>query len=48
MENRKILFWYAKVEYLGHVMSNGMICPDKQKLQAIRDWPEPICMKYVQ
>jgi len=37
----KCEFCLAKMHYLGHVVSENAISPEKEKLQAMRDFPEP-------
>lgn len=34
-------FAVPTVHYLGHIISDGVMAPDPEKIQAILDWPEP-------
>ena len=38
---KKCDFAQTSVEYLGHIISNGTIAIDKDKMQAVADWPTP-------
>ena len=45
---QKCAFLLQSVEYLGHIVSACSVCVDPARLEAIRQWPVPICIKYVQ
>ena len=36
------------MNYLGHIIENGTIHVDLDKVTAIRTWPAPTCVKEVQ
>lgn len=38
----------TEVHYLGHIISQGKVAPDPQKIQAIKEWPTPTTVKEVQ
>ena len=44
----KCKFFQKKIEYLGHIISEGHVEMDTTKVQAILDWPTPRRMKDVQ
>lgn len=37
----KCEFAVKTVQYLGHVISDGVLSPNQEKIQAILDWPQP-------
>jgi hypothetical protein len=41
----KCCFGQSKIDYLGHVVTNGTVAPDPSKVQAIVDWPAPKTLK---
>lgn len=41
----KCSFCQVKVDYLGHIVSEGTVAPDPKKVQAIVDWPIPKSVK---
>ncbi|MCG8049379.1 MAG: RNase H-like domain-containing protein, partial [Candidatus Thiodiazotropha endolucinida] len=43
----KCEFFKAQVTYLGHVVSESGIMTDPEKIQALKDWPVPKCLKDV-
>ena len=45
---KKCEFDQPKVEFLGHVISGKGIATDPKKIEAVRDWPTPTCVKDVQ
>ena len=36
------------MKYLGHIVENGAICVDLDKVAAVRTWPALTCVKEVQ
>jgi len=43
----KCCFFRKEIKYLGHTISQHGIAPLPDRLQAIRDWPTPHCLKEV-
>jgi len=43
----KCTMFRTEIEFLGHVVSSDGIKPLPEKLQTIRDWPRPHCIRYV-
>ncbi len=41
LNTEKCKFAQTKIKFLGHVIKNGKNYPDSEKLEAIRDFPEP-------
>ena len=44
----KCKFGKRSVKYLGHIIENGTICVDWDKVAAVQTWPMPTCVKEVQ
>lgn len=44
----KCKFLHRKVEFLGHVVENGMVSPSPTKIKAVEHFPEPKNVKNVQ
>lgn len=44
----KCEFMATRLEYLGHVIDGNGIQVDPSKIQVIRDWPQPTCVKELQ
>ena len=44
---KKCAFLQKFVEYLGHIANASSICADLAKLEAIKEWPVPICIKHI-
>ena len=45
---RKCEFGKHSVKYLGHIVENGTIHVDLDKVAAVQTWPAPTCVKEVQ
>ena len=45
---QKCEFGKAHVKYLGHVVENGMVYADPDKVSALQTWPKPENVKEVQ
>ena len=45
---KKCEFHKPEVEFLGHVISGKGIATDPKKIESVRDWPTPTCVKDVQ
>ena len=45
VKTSKCIFFGKEIQFLGHIMSSSGIAPCPDKLQAIRDWPTPRCLK---
>ena len=45
---RKCEFRKRSVNYLGHIVENGTIRVDLDKVAAVQTWPAPTCVKEVQ
>jgi len=43
----KCQFHQREVEYLGMIVSNGVVCMDTVKVKGITNWPTPTCVKDV-
>ena len=43
----KCVFGKTQIEYLGHIISGGLIVVDPAKTRDIMDWPEPTCVKHL-
>ena len=39
--------WYARMHFLGHIVGNGQVKPDPNKLAAVKDYPIPKTKKEV-
>ena len=48
LKPKKCALFQRKVLYLGHVVSSAGISTDPEKVQVIREWPTPRCLKEVQ
>ena len=44
---KKCSFLQTDVEYLGHIVGNGLVRADPTKLAAIREWPTPTNVKHI-
>ena len=44
----KCEFGKRSVKYLGHIIENGTICVNLDKVAVVRTWPAPTCVKEVQ
>ena len=44
---KKCQFGMESCAYLGHVVGNGEVCPEKSKLEAVREFPTPATKKQV-
>jgi hypothetical protein len=38
----------TEVNYLGHIISQGQVAPEPQKIRAVKEWPIPTTVKKVQ
>ena len=47
-KQRKCEFGKRSVKYLGHIVENGTIRVDLDKVAAVQTWPAPTCVKEVQ
>ena len=47
-KQRKCEFGNCSVRYLGHIVENGTIRVDLDKVAAVQTWPAPTCVKEVQ
>ena len=47
LKARKCQLFKRKVHFLGHVVSAEGITTDPKKIEAVRDWPTPSCVKDV-
>ena len=47
-KQRKCEFGKCSVKYLGHIVENGTIRIDLDKVAAVQTWPAPTCVKEVQ
>ena len=45
---QKCEFGRSNVKYLGHVIENGTVYADPDKVSVVRTWPKPINVKEVQ
>ena len=45
---KKCEFGRSRVKYLGHVVENGTVCANPDKVAAVRTWPKPTNVKEVQ
>ncbi|MCH99118.1 putative retroelement, partial [Trifolium medium] len=45
LKPQKCSFAQHKVDYLGHIVTNGTVAPDPNKIRAIVDWPIPTNVK---
>jgi len=45
VKTSKCIFFGKEIQFLGHIVSSSGIAPCPDKLQAIRDWPTPRCLK---
>ena len=43
----KCLFCQTQIEYLGHIVSTGIVKADTSKLEAMQSWPLPCCLKHL-
>ena len=46
--NVSVSFGKRSVKYLGHIVENGTIRVDLDKVAAVRTWPMPTCVKEIQ
>jgi len=44
----KCEFHTTEIEYLGYVISPQSLCMDEEKIQRIKEWKEPTCIKVIQ
>ena len=44
----KYAFGVWEVEYLGHLVSHGVVKVESVKTKVVMDWLEPMCIKYIQ
>ena len=42
---KKCIFAADKVKFLGLIVGNNMISPDPVKIEAIRNFPRPVCKR---
>ena len=47
-KQQKCEFGKRSVKYLGHIVENGTIRVDLDKVAAVQTWPAPTCVKEVQ
>ena len=47
-KQRKCEFGKRSVKYVGHIVENGTIRVDLDKVAAVQTWPAPTCVKEVQ
>ena len=47
-KQRRCEFGKRSVKYLGHIIENGTIRIDLDKVAAVRTWPAPTCVKEIQ
>ena len=47
-KRKKCTFAQRSIKYLGHVVENGQVRVDDDKVAAVRTWPTPTCVKHVQ
>ena len=47
-KRQKCEFGKSRVKYLGHVVENGTVYADPDKVSAVRTWPKPTNVKEVQ
>ena len=45
---QKCEFGRSRVKYLGHVIENGTVYADPDKVAVVRTWPKPTNVKEVQ
>lgn len=45
---KKCEFGKRQVKYLGHVVGSGELQVDQSKVEPVRDWPAPTCVKELQ
>ncbi|GAU21767.1 hypothetical protein TSUD_328920 [Trifolium subterraneum] len=45
LKPQKCAFAKHQIDYLGHLVSNGTVAPDPNKIRAIMDWPVPTTIK---
>jgi hypothetical protein len=38
----------TEINYLGHIISQGQVAPEPQKIRAVKEWPIPTTVKEVQ
>ncbi len=48
LKAEKCIFHQPSVHFLGYIISNGGICMDKGKVEAITSWPRPTTIKELQ
>ena len=48
VNTKKCEFGRSYVKYLGHVVENGTVYADPDKVAAVRTWPKPTDFKEVQ
>ena len=47
-KRQKCKFGKTRIKYLGHVVENGMVYADPDKVSAVQTWPKPENIKEVQ
>ena len=47
-KRQKCEFGRSRVKYLGHVVGNGTVYADPDKVATVRTWPKPTNVKEVQ
>ena len=47
-KRQKCEFGRSRVKHLGHVIENGIVYADPDKVSAVRTWPKPTNVKEVQ
>lgn len=45
---KKCEFFKNEVHYLGHILCEGKLKPDPEKISAMKDWPTPKCRRDIQ
>ena len=43
----KCVFFKSPISFLGHLVSENVIQPQPEKLEAIKNWPTPHCLRDV-
>ena len=46
-KQKKCTFASCSIKYLGHIVENGQVCVDDDKVTTVRTWPTPTCVKHV-
>ena len=47
-KGKKCFFGHRKTKYLGHIVGNGKLSVDPDKVSAITSWPAPTEVKHLQ